>query len=456
MKKTWRWPFAGFITGGLVGVALLTINVVGVASGGPGMVRSQAADRALDVLHTPPVLVSNDEPTALTYDTVCPPTGEEPAAPCSPTGTLHVRAVGDRGFAAVPLSRGADGLFSYTVPERLKNGAGFEYYVMFQDGRGNGVTVPAGGAATPEHAWVVSKWTTANLGTHEFDATRAPGSVVVTSGWGATANDLGLNQGQEQSRIGPSGFDVEPDGTVIVLDQVNHRLAQYRAGSVAHVPIVFQGGEGDVAVDSNGTAWVLDDGGSRGPVPVVRAYDASGRPVTQTSLAAQIGDMLRAAPNGPVVHSYPSEMWLPVGSGQSGRSPEEQLRGARVGRPVVGGRELVVSASPHEARFGLVAGNKVVSAWRVTSTTNLGEVQLAEPSGSGLTAVVRVWTEDRAEFRVLQLAQSGLTGSFTVTPAEWAESAPLSRFRLRGGTLYQLRSSPAGAEIVTYLMGGAR
>jgi hypothetical protein len=149
-------------------------------------------------------------------------------------------------------------------------------------------------------------------------------------------------------------------------------------------------------------------------------------------------------------------MWLPVANGQVGRSPAQQVAGARAGRPVVGGRDLVVRASPDEARFALVAGNRVLSAWRVVSTTNLGEVQLAEPSANGILAIVRLWTESQAEFRVLQLGASGLAGSFDVTPAEWAESAPLSRFRVRGGTLYQLRSSPAGAEVVAYRMGGAR
>jgi hypothetical protein len=34
--------------------------------------------------------------------------------------------------------------------------------------------------------------------------------------------------------------------------------------------------------------------------------------------------------------------------------------------------------------------------------------------------------------------------SFSVASADWAETAPLSRFRLRGSGLYQLGSTPGG------------
>jgi hypothetical protein len=454
MKRMWRWSLAGFVTGGLVGVALLAINIVGTASGGAGALRADAG--RLDILHTPPLLVSAGEPASLTYETVCSPTGQETAASCSPTGTLHVRAAGDRTFTDVPLVRLQNGKFSYAVPTPLRRGSGFEYYVTFQDGRGNGATVPAAGADAPERVWIVPSWTTVDLGIHGFGSTRAPDSVLVKSPWGTSENELGLNNGREQSRIGPSSFDVAADGSVIVLDQVNHRLAHYGSGKVEHFPIEFRGGEGDVALGNDGTAWVLDAGGPQGHVADVRGYDAAGHLVGRAGLAAPMGEMLRTGPNGPLVHSYPSEMWLPVATGRTGHTAAQQVNGARAGRPVVGGRELVVRASPEEARFALVAGKNVISAWRVVSRTNLGEVQLAEPTGNGVTAIVRLWTEDQAEFGVLQLGPTGLTGSFAVSPAEWAESAPLSRFRLRGNTLYQLRSSPEAAEVVAYRMGGAR
>jgi hypothetical protein len=38
-----------------------------------------------------------------------------------------------------------------------------------------------------------------------------------------------------------------------------------------------------------------------------------------------------------------------------------------------------------------------------------------------------------------------LSEQFSVDAAQWAESAPLARFRLAGARLYHLGSTPAGA-----------
>ena len=81
-------------------------------------------------------------------------------------------------------------------------------------------------------------------------------------------------------------------------------------------------------------------------------------------------------------------------------------------------------------------------------------MQLAEPYRDGLLVVVRLWDEEHAVFRVLRLGPEGLVSSFAVSPGEWAETASLSRFRLHGNTLYQLRSDRSGAEIATYEIGG--
>jgi hypothetical protein len=75
----------------------------------------------------------------------------------------------------------------------------------------------------------------------------------------------------------------------------------------------------------------------------------------------------------------------------------------------------------------------------------LAEVQLAELLGQQLVIVARVYTDDADEFVGLVLGAEGLTRRFSLDAADWAETAPLGRFRVAGSSLYQLGSTPAGA-----------
>ena len=92
-----------------------------------------------------------------------------------------------------------------------------------------------------------------------------------------------------------------------------------------------------------------------------------------------------------------------------------------------------------------IAGNSVVRGWRITGSTPLGEVQLAEPLGNRIVLVAKTYSDDRSKDIVLVLDRTGIVQTFSVDPHEWAESAPLARFRLDGSSLYQLGSAPSGA-----------
>ena len=56
----------------------------------------------------------------------------------------------------------------------------------------------------------------------------------------------------------------------------------------------------------------------------------------------------------------------------------------------------------------------------------------------------------RDEFAVLVLDRDGLVSRAAVDSADWAETAPVSRFRLRGTSLYQLGSTSDGAFVDRY------
>jgi hypothetical protein len=448
MTRAWRWPFASFVVGALMGAAIFTVNVVGASS----PVRPPAATGSFgEILHTPVLLARAGEPVRLRYDVVCGVPRFEPAGSCWPSGSVFVRSAGRTEFSERPLRRDREGLLSATIGVR-EAAEGFDYYARIDNGRGQSAELPGGAPSAPHHVWSVASWTRVDLGSARFGRTRSPDSVVASFPWGRGDRAAGLDSAPEQSRIGPSAFDVAPDGSVVVLDQVNRRLAIVRPGSrPAHVPIAFEGGEGDLAVAPDGTIYVLDASG----VPMVRSFTAGGYPIAAARLAEPTADMVRVGPNGPIVHAYPSEMWLPTGATAPPLTPARQLAAAEPARRVRDG-SVVVRAGDDEAMLALVQGDRVAQAWAVRSRTRLGEVQLAEPYGDGLLVVVRVWTERKAEFRVLLLSGEGLVGSFAVDRAEWAESASLSRFRLQGTTLYQLRSTPSGTAIATFEIGGTR
>jgi hypothetical protein len=366
---------------------------------------------------------------------------------CRPGGVLHVRRSGASEFDQIPLTTVRHGLATASVPAAYSTGTGFEYYVDLHDERGGSATVPRGGAAAPQRSWAIGRWTNVVLGRHRFGRTRE-GQTIVEAGWGRGPHRLGLQRG-----VGPSAFAVAPGGAIVVLDQLNRRLAVYSPGDSSrarYVPIRFLGGEGDIAITRDGTVYVLDAGKPTDHVPFVRAYGPGLRELAATPVAETPSNRIAIGPTGAIVHAVPSEQWLPVGERGRLLAPDEQERRARPARTLRDGREFVVMASAAEAQVALFGPAGVVGSWRIRSATPLGEVQLAEPHGRGLLVILRVHTRARAEWQVLELGPHGVVDRFSVRPVEWADAGAGARFRLSGGFLYELRSGRAGAEVARY------
>lgn len=446
---------AGFLVGALAGLAALSGAVLDAGADdlhGHGHAQS-AVERGLrDVLHTPPLLIARDARVVLRYDVVCQ--ADTTGRPCRPAGSLFVRRSGSTSFVRVPLVAGVEARLTAELPPAALAGPSLAYYAVVDDGAGSELTVPAAGAAAPQRAWILDRVQHIALGRHAFGAVRSPGETRVRASWGDGDGAVGLFPGRTQSPIGPSAFDVSASEAVIVLDQANGRLATYPAGGSrpSYAALPFAGGEGDLAVLDDGTAYVLDHGG--GPRPIVRKYSPRGAGLGQVTTALAGADMLRAGPRGVLAHGFPGDMWTPVDDGGALLQPSAQAARVQGGRAVAEGLEVVVSAADAGATFALVRGDRAVQAWRVTSETPLGEIQLAEPLGDGLLVVARIWTDERAEFEVITLPAARAPTAFSVEAVEWAEAAALGRFRLEGSTLYQMRSAPDGVRIVTFDVGG--
>ena len=149
---------------------------------------------------------------------------------------------------------------------------------------------------------------------------------------------------------------------------------------------------------------------------------------------------------------YPSELSRPAVRATRPLARSEQLAGSHARRPFRDGGTVAVQRTGDEIRVALDRG-AVHRSWLVHSETPLAEVQLAEPYDAGVLLVVRVYTDSQDEFEVLVLGPSGPRRRVALASADWAETAPLTRFRLNGSSLYRLGSSPAGAFVDRFDVG---
>jgi hypothetical protein len=397
----------------------------------------------IDAAHVPPLLRLPGEPVRLRYAIVCAPRAD--GLPCDGSGTVHIRA-GDAGpFRALPLARGEeskDGRYFADVPPELATGP-FSYYAVLRDAStGTAVTVPSGGAAAPQVSLALRDPLVVDLGRHVFGRIRTPDARVVEAAWGSAPNEVGLAGSREAGYSGPSSFDVEGDGTVDVLDSVNGRVMRSQNRRVQLVPLDRQSELADFAAEPDGSFDLLESNGA------LRRYRGDGTPAWTQQLADRTWAKLARGPSGPVVLQQPSEQWMPVADRAVPLTRAEQAHAAYAGKPAADGRDLVVErAGTGELRIAETAGRSVLRAWRITSETPLGEVQLAEPRGDAVVVVTRAYTDDRDEFVVLVLDRNGLADSFSVASDSWTETAPLARFRLAAGGLYRLHTAQAGAAV---------
>jgi hypothetical protein len=444
-----RRPNKRSVAGGAAGIAAGIVGGVALASGSAGLpaVPPPAAG-LLDAAHVPPGLTLPGEPVSLRYAIICAP--HDDGRPCDGSGYVFLRAGQSGAFRRFPLRRGqesADGRYFLPVPEEIASSPeGFSYYaVLRDDSSGMAMTLPSGGSAAPQVSLRLRKPVPVDLGAHIFGLPRSRDARVVATPWGSHVGEAGLAGSRELGFAGPSAFDAELDGTVTILDQVNGRIQRWERGRATAIDVDTSGGLADLAVEPDGTVDVLEPPSRVTPVPLLRRFRRDGALRSSQRLSDRTWSRLEVGPGGPVVLQEPSEQWVPATENGSPLDREGQARKGTVGRPLARGHALIVDrVGAEELRVAETVQEVALRSWRITSRTPLGEVQLAEPVGNQLVVVVKTYTEEQAEYIVLVLDRSGSVQRFSVDATEWAESAPLARFRLAGRSLYHFGSSPAG------------
>ncbi len=452
---------SGLVAGALAGAALLSLAGVAIAH----RIASPPDEKPgalIEVAHLPPLLRAAGEPATLRYDIYCaaPGTDPESGAPCDAGGTVYVRAGESGAYRAIPLrldAGAAEGRYYVQVPPDIAGlPSGFSYYAIVRNNvSGASLALPAGGAAAPQRSLPLGQAATVSLGAHAFGNVRSADERVAAAAWGRGPADVGLEGGPEVQPVGASAFDVDASGTVSVLDEANKRLLRWARGArkPSAVPLEINGTLADMSVAPDGTIYVLETAGQGAATPLLRSFDASGRAKGSWHLAERTAAEVRIGPGGPVTLQYPSSQWMPAAAGGAALDRSDQKAGGRPARPLRDGREVLVFRHGNQVRIALTGPNGSRRSWRIESATPIAEVQLAEPLGNRIVAVLRAYTDDRDEFVALVLDANGIAGELSLDSADWAETAPLTRFRLAGSSLYQLGSTKAGMFVDRFDLG---
>jgi hypothetical protein len=272
-------------------------------------------------------------------------------------------------------------------------------------------------------------------------------------------------------------FDVGQNGSIWVLDILNHRLLAWKPGRPLHPARHLALPKLDVrdfALGRDGTIYLnavyaeppKGDSGAN-----LWALTQSGQ--VRWRAHAQVGTALRLGPDG-VLYSIGATKGRPAGwtplTNRTGRplSLAAQRRGRTAYQPLAGGMHLVASqVGTHEIHFALVdRSHQVVRAWRIRSKTPaaLGRRTLTPALvGGDLVAQIDVSRQLKGTFRwehvVMRLSPTGTRDRFSLdAKAVWGDDGAESITALRigaDGRLYQLRTNPkTGLRIARFSLAG--
>ncbi|HEX2089134.1 MAG TPA: hypothetical protein VHI54_04250 [Actinomycetota bacterium] len=406
---------------------------------------------SIDLFYTPPGLVRAGSTVRVSVDAICTTTG---GSQCPVDVTLGTQ-VGAEPWETVTRSAESGAEFDVTdaAARAGGNGAGMVRFFL-RAHTGTELATSAGNPRAPLKFWVVPEMQKIQIPAIPFGQVRKPTNVLFLP-WGAGRTKAGLSPGRESLTGGPSSFDVDDRGRIHLLDTEQDRLAVFSEGELIREVRLALDSDADVSVAADGTAYVLE---VRDDIAEVRAVSSSGTVQPAQPLGEALSAHVRTVGAKAYANLLPADAWVRVP--EAGMIPTAAIPSDTfTGIPISGDAKLVRIATDRSIRLATVSGDEVSNAVEVQSDTPLGEVALAEPDGNGgYWCVVRVWRENPApadQYHVLHISGEEIVESFAVSSEQFADTPPLSRFRLaNGGNLYQLTTSPSGVRIVRFELGG--
>jgi hypothetical protein len=423
-----RLAVAGSLAGLALGAAVGISALSGAAPQVIGGIRPT-------VLHVTKVLAVPGADLELAAGLIC----SGPAAGgCRATGAVaHVLPAGGGGWTEVP-GVADDTAWRFRVPDELVGTDGLAYWLELRIEGGGVARLPEAGAeqpfrvvttaGLPQVAWPVG-----------FDWSRVtrPDGVVARLGYGSAEGLVGRVGGSGDGQaLGPSSFDVGPDGSLHLADWVHRRIVVLspKGEYVGSVPLPAPSG---VTVDLS-----VDDGGgyavtTLGLGATAFELESDGRVIGRYEVPGGVAERIVATPGGPRVWVGPAQ-WAPVRSAPGVALPAEaQLRSLAPAVPARDG-SVALSQDLDERTIAFVwtrpDGSRAGAVLTLPDGVQIGvdHFVAALPDG-GAIAARGVWGSDGRQALVLLRFRSdgSIAEASLVAPPSDEMDAPASAVRFR-------------------------
>ena len=406
--------------------------------------------RVFEVFHGSPVLVRAGEDVRVPVDVVCA-TGDGEACPA--VASIRVAEQGARlvratGAAAPNVEFDVSGAATRSLRGSARSGS-LRFQVSARDASGQTRFLTQSEVAPPPlRLYIAGRMPRIEIPHVGFGRTDR-GRRVLFLPWGTGPLRAGLRPGNESPTLGPSSFDVTPGGTIVLVDAMQARVAEFdRNALIRSVPLPDDPWA-DVAVDTRGVMFLADTTGGSDWLGQVRTIGTDGATSEVSSSIPGMPSQIRRSGRHVFVRLLPEDGWVPA------RGPTGPRLDLTTGRPLGAGRQLVAAATQDRVRAGIVAAGRVRRAIELTSSARLGSLQLAEPDGAGGFWIVVHLARDGAkpadQYQVVHVSRDRRVRTFATPSGAYAESMALSRFRLGpDGAIYQMRTSAGGVGIFRY------
>jgi hypothetical protein len=433
-------------------LALITVALVAVA------VAVRAADqgarmvpvgpmpaRVLEVFHGSPVLVRAG------VDVVC---ADADGEACPAVASIRVAEPGGRwrratAAAAPNVEFDVSAAASRSLQGSVRSGS-LRFQVSAHDASGQTRFLTQSEVAPPPlRLYVARRMPRVAIPYIRFGRTER-GRRVLFLPWGTGPLRAGLRPGNESPTLGPSSFDVTPSGSIVLVDAMQARVAEFDGGALTRSVVIGDNPWADVAVGADGTLFLANTTHGSDWLGQVRTIDGGGTTRVLSSSIPGMPSQIRRSGRQIFVRLLPEDGWVPAETGA-----DRRLRELTSGRPLGSGRQLVAAATQDRVRVGIVGAGRVRRAIELTSSARLGSLQLAEPDGAGGIWIVLHVARDGAnladQYQIVHVTSDRRVRTFATPSGGYAESMALSRFRLGpDGAIYQMRTSAHGVGIFRY------